>query len=666
MSSQCGIFYFDGKEADRNDLRAFAVHLDRHAPDGGGQVCMGSVGMAFCAFHTTEIAAWEAQPVLSNYGHLITWDGRLDNRKEIWSELNSGIHGGIGNGMDRLQPNSATADLASCDGAAQTFGCMGDASLVLAAYRRWGEDVFARLIGDFALALWDPEIASLFLVRDFAGTRPLRYHLDQKRIVWSSELVSLVDRADFNLKVNDQFVAEYLVSDPSAELSPYKGILCVPPGCVLTARRGGNVNIHRFWTLNRREIKYRRDDEYEAHFRALFSEAVRCRLNSTSAVWCELSGGLDSTSILCVADTLINELQNAHGLPETVSYVYDQCKSADERRYIACVERYRGKRSHYIREDDYRALDCPSKAFRPSSPDPAICFAPLVEREYQLIREGGGRVLLTGFAGDSVCWSEFDAAPLDITDLAAKLKFISLHRRIKAWAESERKTYLEMFLRGAIWANLPRQLQVKALPRALRVPKWIDSDLVTRARLRDLYLRPTDIFGFRLPSQRVHSSMIAEAVNSTSGGHSEELGPVEIRYPYLHRPLVEFCLGIPVEQKMRPGEMRSLQRRALHQIVPTEILSRKDKCTPNEAIVRAVVRRRGWLNRLFENSRSAAHGYINGDLLCREIDECAYGGRIATFELLRAISLEIWLRTLDEGEILCSDGLNLDLFSLRT
>src|SRR5712671_4475874 len=129
MSAIGGIYNFDDAPIDGQLLATLGSRLNARGSDGGSEVVFTSIGMSYRAFHTNKESRLEKQPLVSTSRHLLTWDGRLDNRKELISEQRDDLH-----------------------------GVYTDVAIVMAAYLRWGVDFLPRLIGDFALSLWDPHM----------------------------------------------------------------------------------------------------------------------------------------------------------------------------------------------------------------------------------------------------------------------------------------------------------------------------------------------------------------------------------------------------------------------------------------------------------------------------------------------------------------------------
>jgi len=367
MSTLGGIYNFDAAPVDAHLLTALGEGLASRGPDGGSEFQLGSVGMTYRAFHTNRESRQEIQPLVSSDGHILCWDGRLDNREDLISIL-------------RYELSEDYTDVA----------------IVSASYRRWGNDFLPKIIGDFALSLWDSNTHTLLLARDLAGPRPLFYRSNKERIIWSSELSVLLDLAEGGLELEDEYVATYLIGRSEPGLTPYKGIRAVPPGNVIILRNG-QFQIRRFWGLDpKHEIHYKSDAEYEEYFVHLFREAVRCRLRVDGPVWAQLSGGLDSSSIICMANEILTSGDSEASKLETVSYVYDESTSSDERDFIRCVEEKRGRVGHYLREEDYPPLASFPDDSRVSFPDFLDCFVDRHRALCDAMRADGARVLLTG------------------------------------------------------------------------------------------------------------------------------------------------------------------------------------------------------------------------------------------------------------------------------
>jgi asparagine synthase (glutamine-hydrolysing) len=618
MSAIGGIINFSGQLVDDELLIELGESLESYGPDGGFDVREGSVGMVHRAFHTNLESRSEKQPLVQADGLMLSWDGRLDNREELIALLRCELRDDL-----------------------------SDSSIVAAAYKKWGIDFLGRIIGDFALSIWDRNSQTLFLARDPVGARLLYYHTNAERLVWSSRLESLLRLPGMDLKINDEYVAGYLALSPAQGLTPYKNIHAVPPAHVVSARCG-NVSLLRFWGLDpTKEIRYRTDQEYEEHFLHLFSESIRSRLRVDGEVWSDLSGGLDSSSIVCVADEVMKrESVQARSL-ETVSAVFDESSTSDERRFIRFVEEKRGRLGHHFTESQHPLLtECRFENLR-SIPNPIELWWEYHRAVRKEMRRRGTRVLLSGVGGDELLTASPDPSP-ELADLLVQFKFGDLHQRLQTWSLALKRPYLDVVLNHCLIPALPRRVRglCKRRKQAKRF-SLLQPKFVRRFGLHDRLLGPKDTFGFRLPSSRSQAAGFLSVVDVIAPGHLLAWEPIEMSYPFTHRPLVEFLQAIPATQWIRPNETRSLMRRALRPYLPSEIAKRKGKGNPAEATLRAVAREWPRLRELLRDARVCAGGYVNQKALTALIEQPDFERRSESLFVIRILYLELWLRDLE-------------------
>jgi asparagine synthase (glutamine-hydrolysing) len=619
MSAIGGIYNFDGAPVDRSFLNDLTCELEQFGPDGVEEYSALSIGMVYGAFHTTPQSKLEKQPYVSEGNVVLCWDGRLDNRAELVGALN-------------LPLNSDTTDVA----------------IVMAAYRRWGLEFLDHVVADFALSLWDSRSKTLLLARDIIGSRDLFYHATLHSIVWCSDLETLIDLTKCDLNVDENYVAAHLARLPESNQTPFKDIHAVGAAHVVTVKEG-LIRPHRYWKLQPgREIRYRSDSEYEEHFRDLFRESVRTRLRAIGPVWSDLSGGLDSSSIVCMAHELVRSGEADVDGFETVSYIHDEAPTSTEIKFIKQVEEYTGKVGHHLLESEFPIL--PVESYRSSIiPNTLDIFRPYYDELDKRIAESGARVRLCGNGGDEIL-NSIPNPSADLCDLFVEGRFLQLHRRLKIWSRDRKQPYVKLFWEGALLPILPRRILVTLKHGPVkRLPNWLDDGFVRRTNFPDLLLGTSDVFGFHRPSDRQQAISFLCAVREQAAGYMRRLQKSEIRLPFLHRPLIEFMHAIPHEQRARPGETRSLQRRALKGLVPEEILRRKGKGNPVEALSRALVREHEQLRQVLQNSSVARYGYVNQEALMASFGRLRYGD-MRSLEIFRTIPLEFWLRRLEQRQ----------------
>ena len=616
MSGIAGLYNFHGRHVDPAQLLALGSVLAERGPDGGRGVVDGPVGMIYRAFHTNAESRRERQPLLSRSGHLLGWDGRLDNRDELLPLLR----------------NELRSDWT-------------DVALVFAAYQKWSTDFLARLIGDFALSLWDPFAKTLLLARDPFGVRPLYYFRGHDEFIWSSTLGSLLALPAIEIEVNDEYVAGCLALYPEPASTPYRNITSVEPGQLVTITQR-EIQKRRFWRpAEHDEIRYAKDEQYEERFRDLFREAVSCRLRSDRPIWSELSGGLDSSSIVLMADRIHADERNAAVPIETLSFVDDPSVTFFDRRFIEVVENSRGHEGvHVDGGGRWISLAAPEDRLI-ATPLTSVCVAELHKRVWQSMNDAGARVLLSGLGGDQVTWSNLEPGP-ELSDLLVARKPGSLHRRLQVWSEATHVPYVQLLWQEVMLPFLPRAVRAR-FQKQIELSSWLDQEFVKRTRIAERLVLPDDPFDFRLPSRRIQSSRIWYIVMNVARGEYWEHAAYEKTYPFLHRPLVEFLMNVPIAQKLRPDETRSLMRRALKDLLPQKILERRSKGTTGEALCRGLANEWQRIKPLLADSRLAQRGYVDARELVQALDRARHGMEFNISSLLQALALEVWLRSLE-------------------
>src|ERR1700683_3001632 len=468
MSVQFGIWNFDGKPTEQDYLERVESAIPPYGPDGRSCFTASDIGIQYAAFHTTKESRLEVQPHIAQSGVVITWDGRLDNRTELRSDL-------------RHSEGESVTDI----------------EIVAAAYDQWGTECFARLIGDWALAIWSPTNREVILAKDFLGSRHLYYSFSNDQILWSTVLDPLVSCTGRTFALCEEYIAGWLSFWPAADLSPYQGVHAVPPASfVLLAP--GNCTIQKYWNFDpARIVRYGTDGEYEEHYREVFSQAISRRLRADTPILAELSGGMDSSSIVSMTDSIL--ARGPAGFPriDTVSYYNDFEPNWNERPYFTKVEEKRGRAGCQIDVGSQELFQFdsghPRFALTPGSCESSQETA---KQLAELMTSQGNRVLLSGIGGDEVTGGVPTAIP-EIEDLLARAHFREVARQLKVWALEKRKPWFHLLFE-AIEQFLPRFLV--AVPVHRRPAVWLGPSFVRRNRAAfEGYERRSTVFG-PLPS----------------------------------------------------------------------------------------------------------------------------------------------------------------------
>jgi asparagine synthase (glutamine-hydrolysing) len=624
MSVQFGRWNFDGKPVDRDYLEKAKASIAPYGPDDAGSYSKNNISILYHAFHTTRESRRETQPHVTASRAILTWDGRLDNRADLIRQL-----GGL-------------VTVASTD-----------VEIVAAAYEYWGSDCFAMLIGDWALSLWDPHTRSLILAKDPIGTRHLYYSFDSQQVTWSTILDPLVLFAGRTFALCEEYIAGWFSFFPAADLTPYIGIHSVPPSSSVLFRPGRHT-VRKYWDFDpAKRIHYRTDGEYEEHFRAVFAEAVRRRLRSDSPILAELSGGMDSSSIVCMADTIIARGSAETPRLDTVSYYDDSEPNWNERPYFTKVEEKRGRTGCHIdvgkQEPMQFELDSDHFAATPGSggrPNEAgRQFAACMTSQ-------GNRVVLSGIGGDEVTGGVPTPTP-ELEDLLARGKLRGLAHQLKVWALNKRKPWFHLLFEATRGFFPPALVGV---PKHKSPAPWLNPAFVNRSRaalqgyeIRLKFFGPLPTFQENLSTLNVLRRQLA------CDALSADL-PREKRYPYLDLGLLEFLYSVPREQLVRPGQRRSLMRRALVGIVPEELLNRKRKAYVARAPLAAISAERTHFTNITQHMVSSSLRIVDPQGFLDVLQKIRHGQEVPTIAVIRTLGIESWLKNVSNHRILVGIG----------
>jgi asparagine synthase (glutamine-hydrolysing) len=630
MSVQFGRWNFEGQPPAPDYIEKVSATLAPYGPDSNESYSEGGIKILYCAFHTTKESHREKQPCISPSGTVVTWDGRLDNRAELVSEL-----------RNCLTINST------------------DAAIVAAAYEKWEANCLGKLIGDWALSIWNPRERSVLLAKDPIGTRHLYYALDDKQLTWSTILDPLVLFAGKSFEICEEYIAGWLAipAFPAAHLTPYVGIHSVPPSSSVLLQPARHI-VGKYWDFDPgKRIRYRADDEYEEHFRSALATAVQRRLRSDRPVLAELSGGMDSSSIVCTADTIIPRDNMECPRLDTISWFDDSCDylepDSNELRWISEVENKRKRAGFHI---NTRGLlegangASSGKSFGSVFDSNRLAVVPIpnngqsefVKRYRAYVQTQGYRVTLSGIGGDEATGSGVPTPAPELQNLLARGRFLRLARQLNAWAAKMKKPRLPLLWEAA-QGFFSAQVDI---PRDLRLGPWFFPSFVSRNRAALCgYPFRVKLFG-ALPSFQDHLDKLE--ANRRFVGHFSLCSELlrDVRYPYYDRDFLDFIYAIPREQIVRVGQRRSLMKRAMVGIVPNELLHRRRKIFAPPQPKKDISTEWPSLSDLGQSIIASSVGIIDPDRFAEALHKARCNETVLIGSLKRTLTLESWLRHL--------------------
>lgn len=576
MSAIMGVYYPDKAIAPQHlqDMMSILAH---RGSDNAGIWHETSIGFGHRMLWTTPESVVEKLPFTSENGDLtITAEARIDNRDQLVSRLD------IRDDLSKIT----------------------DSQLILMSYEKWGDSCVEMLLGDFAFAIWDRPQQQLFCARDHFGIKPFYYYHSPQAFVFASEIKALFCVPEVPRQLNEVRVGDFLSSIHDKETTFYREIYRLPPAHTMKVSRT-SIKIESYWSLDPQyELQLSSDEEYAAKFREIFAEAVRCRLRSAYPVGSMLSGGLDSSSITCMARKILSE----NGKPNlhTFSGIFDKVPESDERFFMNAVTAKGKIEPHYIHADEVSPLiDVDKILWHQDEP----CFAPnlyLNWQAYQQANRLGVRVVLDGFDGDNIVSHGFGYLR-ELGRAGRWLKLFSelkkVNQNFRGYTENFDKPYWIKFLSyfekygiepavhkfkitRFIWYRYKdaiARIKAKAEADTVKV-SWtscINKKLLDRIELKQ---RRKALLKQRYGSSNTQRQEHYHAINDGVLPNTLEVldrtanaSGIELRYPFWDKRLVEFCLSLPASQKMNLGWTRMILRRSMEGILPKEIQWRGGK-----------------------------------------------------------------------------------------
>ncbi|HEY8491159.1 MAG TPA: asparagine synthase-related protein [Dehalococcoidia bacterium] len=623
MSGITGIYHPDGRPADAADLERMGHALARRGPAGAGCWVSGAVALGSRAARPGEAGAGDL-PLAAEGALVLTADARIDNREELAAAL--GLHAG-----------AAT-----------------DTELILAAYATWGERCPERLVGDFAFALWDGRRQALFCARDCLGVRPLYYHHSGRSFALASEIKALLALPQIPRRLNEERLGDYLLprfQDLSATF--YRGVHRLPPGHTLTVTRDG-ARLRRYWSLDGvPPSPPGAPEEQAAAFREIFVRAVTDRLRDGGPAGSMLSGGLDSSSVVCVARRALGRGEGA--ALHTFSALFGRTPECDERDFIQMVLAGGGLAPHYIDADGLSPLEGVACSYRYHE-EPFFLTDQHVHRAmYRQARDLGVRVVLDGLDGDATVSHGLPR----LAELLRSGRWPALRRETAALARHTGTPWGTLLRRHALGPFVPEAAwQARRVLSGRPGPVWgydavIRDDFARRVGLYDRMREERARFGRPAPTVREGHRRQLEGglpvLMAEVTDREARWWGVEARHPFFDRRLVEFCYALPAEARLRDGWPRAVVRDAMRGILPEEVRLRAAKTDRNPSLVRRLLTLdRARLDDLIERDPSAVAPYVDVDRL--RLAYRRFAARPTVEDLLtvwKTATLALWLRQAD-------------------
>ena len=557
----CGVFAVLSRSGPLGDDYARERDLLTHrGPDGagarllsvecGGERQQDRVWIGHRRLSIIDLADRSLQPMLTRDGrYALILNGEIYNYRELREE---------------------------CRAAGASFVTESDTEVLLIAWSIWGEAILSRLIGMFALVIVDRNEGKAWIARDPFGIKPLHYAIDESRLFVSSEIWPLVATGAVDPQVEPVQAYEFIRFGASLaqDETLLSGVYRFPPASVsiFDFATGVLEPPRRFWVLQASERRIDYADAV-AETRERFLTNVRLHLRSDVQVGAALSGGIDSSAIVCAMRHIEPDMPIS-----TFSFISAEPGQSEE-KWVDIVNTAVGANAHKIRPQPNDLADDLEQVVR-SQGEPfgsASIYAQF--RVFREARNAGVPVTLDGQGADELLGGYGPYLGTIGASAIRRLNPVALVRLMQAGVGASGKIRLAADIAAAVLPTSLRRHFRRLAGRDL-VPSFFSPDLLTAhgQTMRDA----GDAMAGSYKSLKAH--LADSAVRSSLptllriADRSSMAFSVESRVPFLTHDFADFLMSLPPEHLVSPSGVRKrVFRDAMHNILPDPIRQRRDK-----------------------------------------------------------------------------------------
>ncbi len=578
----------------------------RHrGPDDEGYYTCSKIGLCNRRLSIIDVKGGH-QPIHNEDGTIwITYNGEIYNYKELSRELEK----------------------------RHNFYTNSDTEVIVHCYEEYGEEFVNKLNGMFAFAIWDSNKEELLIYRDRFGIKPLYYYYNGEKLFFGSEIKAILQSEEVERTPNDKVIYEFLVHGwhDHTEETFFKGVKRLMPAHYLKVNSKG-LKIRKYWEikkLNQKiESKEEKDKELTEKFYNLFLDSVKKRLISEVPVGTCLSGGMDSSSIVCIINKLLRKGISKEVIGEkqkTFSAVYKE-KEADETPYIEEVIKFTNSEKNFTHpnaEELWKELDkiiwYQEEPFGSTSIYAQWCVMKEASKKVKVVLDGqGGDELLAGYTHYYIYF---------LKDLLKQKRIIQFIKNFFLG--------LDLFYKDILHHLLNKRKEKKLIQEMLNKEfiKKYKGEVKTPWKIKNL----TTYLLNSLTQISIPHLLRYEDKNAMA--HS-----IESRVPFLDHRLVEYVFNTPENQKIRNGWTKYILRKAMKGEIPEKVRKRRSKlgfATPEVKWLRELSKE---IIETFETETFKQRKYFNQEKVTKNFEEFVKGKFTLQHSIFwRVVILEKWL-----------------------
>lgn len=548
MCGISGILSFDGRPVEPSRIQAATQAIQHRGPDNLTTWCNASIALGHTRLSIVDLSDAANQPFHVPEQNLsMVYNGEIYNFVELRQDLQS------------MGFNFATTS---------------DMEVVIHGFAAWGDQLFEKLNGIFAIGIWNSAKRELTLARDRLGVKPLYVSHTNSELVFGSEIKTiLAARPDAPRRMSVEALHEFLYYGvPLGGKSMFEGIDQIEPAQVTTwSESGRQVRTHSFWTYPTQPQQNLSEPEVISQTTFHLEQAVKRQLTGDVPIGVFLSGGLDSSCITGFA------ARHYPGKLQTFSVAFDFAPSSELELARQVAEMHGTQHTELkvggigLADTVLKLINCHDSPFSDAANIPLYLLCEQISGQLKVVLQGDG--------GDEIFGGYRRYASLAKSRryrwLAQLLRIPGVRNRIP-W---RRRRYLECFLPKERYQTMARLLTLETVshPPTRALAKSIQSAVSSSNPFRRYQEIESQLKGLgdvqamlATDMQIILPDVFLEKVDRSTMAHG-----VEVRVPLLENDLVQYVATLPDQIKVKNGEQKWLLRQAIRDVVPPSVLEGK-------------------------------------------------------------------------------------------
>ncbi len=608
----CGIAGFTGSKNEKL-IQQMSADMKHRGPDGDGFYIDNNISLLNRRLAIIDRKGGD-QPIYNeDKSVVVVYNGEIYNHLELRSELEKLGH---------------------------TFKTKSDTEVIVHGYEEWGEESFDRLNGMFGIALYDIKKKKLILVRDHFGIKPLYFaKLKGNDYIFSSELKPIINSGLIEKKVNERILYRYLkfrIHDDQRDTF-FEGIQRLLPGEIAVITNT-SIRIKEYSSLAKElyqtsdiTASQQLDDMAISKFKQLLVDSVKARLMSEVPVGTALSGGLDSSTVVSIINSLLKD-QDEHATSigskqNTFSAVFPGSTNDEERYIDVLLKQSENISSHKVfpkPEEFFEDLE----DFIRTQEEPTISTGPYAQ--YQVMRKAKEHVtvLLDGQGADEMMAGYVPYYFVYLRQLKAEGNYVGLLKEL--WSSKD-------IIFKFIWMKVLTSLRIK---KNVPVVSLLNSSFA-KSHTNEWFAVENDNL-----KKRLHEDIFKNSLQSLLRYEDRNTMrfSLEGRVPFLDFNLVRYLFSLPDEAIINNGWNKYILRQAMRDMLPDIIVNRRNKIGFTTPEHEWFIRMKNRIYGIFMSESFMNRPYFNQAEVIKAFREFIEGKNYDTLVFWRLLNVELWLR----------------------